>query len=80
MQTARCTSRWARNGDQARGYVVYTLRADKVAHAARGQEIVIRDLVWLDLDAYRSLWHFVGQHDLVGRVRWDTAPNGRSCH
>ncbi len=61
-------------GGQPRGYVIYTLRSDKVDHAARGQEIIVRDLVWLDLDAYRSIWHFLGQHDLVGRVRWQKAP------
>ena len=56
------------------GYVVYTLREAKVDHPARGQEIQIRDLVWLDIDACRALWSFVGRHDLVGRVVWPTAP------
>lgn len=65
----------SRDGDgQPNGYLVYTLRADKVAHQARGQELVIRDLGWLTLDAYRSLWSFVARHDLVGRVVWATAP------
>ena len=59
---------------KAQGYVVYTLRAGKVDHAARGQEIVIRDLAWLTQDAYRSLWRFIASHDLVGRVRWHSAP------
>lgn len=58
----------------ATGYMVYTLRAGKVDHAARGQELAIRDLAWLDVDAYRSLWRFVASHDLVGRVRWGNAP------
>ncbi len=56
------------------GYVIYTLRANKVEHAARGQEIVIRDLAWLDADAYRSLWSYLAHHDLVGRVLWENAP------
>ena len=56
------------------GYVIYTLRADKVDHPARGQELVIRDLAWLTPDAYRSLWRFIASHDLVGRVRWRNAP------
>ncbi|MGI9616149.1 MAG: GNAT family N-acetyltransferase [Acidimicrobiales bacterium] len=56
------------------GYVVYTLRADRVDNPARAQELRIRDLVWLDLDAYRSLWSFVASHDLVGRVTWPDAP------
>ncbi len=56
------------------GYVVFTLRADRVDNPARGQELVIRDLAWLDLDAYRSLWTFVAGHDLAGRVVWADAP------
>lgn len=59
---------------EACGYVVYSLRSDKVKHAARGQEIVIRDLVWLNTDAYRSLWRYIAMHDLVGRVVWENAP------
>ena len=58
----------------AQGYVIYTLRAGKVDHPARGQELVIRDLAWLTVDAYRSLWSFIARHDLVGRVRWNDAP------
>ena len=62
-----------REGD-ARGYVVYTLRGEKLEHPARDQELVVRDLAWLDADAYRSLWSFIASHDLVGRVRWRAAP------
>ncbi len=56
------------------GYVVYTLRDSKVDHPARNQEIRIRDLVWLDIDACRALWAFIARHDLVGRVVWPNAP------
>ena len=63
----------AGNG-RATGYVAYTLRAGKVDHAARDQELKVRELVWLDQDAYRSLWSFVASHDLVGRVAWNDAP------
>jgi predicted acetyltransferase len=56
------------------GYVVYTLREGKVNHPARGQEIVIRDMVWLHIDACRALWAFLGKHDLVGRILWANAP------
>ncbi len=62
------------NEHEPRGYVIYTLRANKVNHAARGQEIVIRDLAWLDAEAYRSLWSYLSQHDLVGRIVWENAP------
>ena len=60
--------------DAARGYVIYTLRSGRVNHRARDQELVIRDLAWLDADAYRSLWRFLACHDLVGRVCWSSAP------
>lgn len=58
-----------------KGYVIYTLRAGKVDHRARGQELRIRDLVWLDQEAYRSIWSFIKSHDLVGRVFWHAAPS-----
>jgi predicted acetyltransferase len=57
------------------GYLIYTLRGGgRVNHPARSQEIVIRELVWLTVDACRALWEFVARHDLVGRVRWENAP------
>lgn len=56
------------------GYAIYTLRSDRVDHSSRGQEIVVRDVGWLTVDAYRSLWAFFKRHDLVGRVRWEGAP------
>lgn len=59
---------------EPRGYVVYTVRPGKVNHPARSQEMKIRDLAWLDINAWRSLWRFIGSHDLVGAVRWDNAP------
>ena len=59
---------------EPQGYVAYTLRSNKVNHVSRNQEIIIRDFGWLDIDAYRSLWTFLSQHDLVGRVAWASAP------
>lgn len=65
----------ARDADQAAvGYVIYTIRGDRVDNRVRGQEMRIRDLVWLNTDAYRSLWRFIASHDLVGRVVWANAP------
>ena len=57
------------------GYAVYTLREGRCDHPARSQEIVVRDLAWLSPGAYRSLWMFFKRHDLVGRVRWTSAPS-----
>ncbi len=56
------------------GYMVYTTQFGRVDDTARPHEMVIRDLVWLTPDAYVCLWDFVTKHDLVGRVRYDTAP------
>lgn len=56
------------------GYMVYTMRSGRVNHPARSQDLKIRDLAWLNTDAYRSLWQFVGSHDLVGKVTWASAP------
>lgn len=56
------------------GYVIYTLRDGRVDHPARGQELVVRDLVWLNIHACRALWAFLGMHDLAGRIVWPNAP------
>lgn len=57
------------------GYAVYTLREGRRDHPSRSQEIAVRDLAWLSPAAYRSLWTFFKRHDLVGRVRWNSAPS-----
>ena len=56
------------------GHLIYHVRSAKVAHRSRGQELTIRDIAWLDIDAYRSLWSWIKLHDLVGRVVWLNAP------
>jgi predicted acetyltransferase len=59
---------------------VYTLRAGRVGHASRPQEVKIRDFAWLDMDACKSLWQFFAKHDLVGRVSWANAPVDDPAH
>ncbi len=56
------------------GYVVYHVRNEKVAHPTRAQELLVKDFIWLTADAYRSLWSWLGRHDLVGRITWMRAP------
>ncbi len=56
--------------DIPQGYMVYTTRSNTVDHVARPQEMIIRDMAWLTLEACLGLWHFITQHDLVGRVRF----------
>ncbi len=57
-----------------RGFVVYHVRNDKVAHPTRAQELTVKDFIWLDDGAYRSLWSWLARHDLVGRIQWTRAP------
>lgn len=57
------------------GYAVYTLRESRRDHPTRTQEIVVRDFAWLSPGAYRSLWMYFKRHDLVGRLRWYSAPS-----
>lgn len=64
----------AYRGEKPVGYVVYTTRDGQTTHPARGQELNIRDFVWLQVDAYRALWHWLAQHDLIGRIVWPRAP------
>jgi predicted acetyltransferase len=64
----------AYEGSAPVGYVVYHMRDGKTGHLSRSQEIVIRDLAWLTANAYRSLWSWLGRHDLVGRIVWARAP------
>jgi len=57
------------------GYLLYTLRSDRIDHRTRSQEIKIRELIAMNADAYRSLWNFIAKHDLVGRVHWGNVPS-----
>lgn len=64
----------AYDGTAAIGYVIYHVRGDKTGHSTRNQELTIKDFVWLNGDAYRSLWSWLARHDLVGRIVWVRAP------
>ena len=55
-----------------RGFVGFQTGNDpSLSHS---QTITVNDWAALDADAYRGLWEFLGAHDLVGRVRWERAP------
>ncbi len=60
--------------DTPQGYMVYTTSPNKVDHASRSQEMVVRDMAWLTPEAYLGLWTFLTKHDLVGRVRFPRMP------
>jgi ribosomal protein S18 acetylase RimI-like enzyme len=61
--------------DAVQGYIIYSVgwhsdgpfsRGDK---PTRGQILTVHELVWLSIDAYRSIWTYIAKHDLVGEVR-----------
>jgi predicted acetyltransferase len=59
-----------RNADgEARGHVVYQTYHDETVTSGPAQVLDVKDLVYLDLDAYRGLWEYIRRHDLVGSVR-----------
>lgn len=64
----------AYDGSTATGYVIYHVRDGKTGHPTRNQELTVKDFVWLNPDAYRSLWSWLARHDLVGRILWTRAP------
>ena len=35
--------------------------------------MTVGELVFTDTNAYRSLWSFLGRHDLVGEIVWHSA-------
>ena len=59
------------DGDgEARGFIGFETGSAPMVR----QTIDINDWAALDPDAYRGIWEFLGHHDLVGRVRWNRAP------
>jgi predicted acetyltransferase len=59
---------------EARGYVVFALKADPEIGFGRSQRISVSDFAYLDLEAYRGLWDFFAAHDLVREVEWQQVP------
>lgn len=61
-------------GGEPTGYVVYHVRDGKTGHRTRNQELTVKEIIWSNADAYRSLWSWLARHDLVGRIVWPRAP------
>ena len=55
-----------------RGFIGFETGSDP--RLTPSQTIDVNDWAALDGDAYRGLWDFLAHHDLVGRVRWQRAP------
>ena len=57
--------------DQPRGYCLYRTRSQPQLWPETNQVIDVFDFIWLDIEAYRGLWSYLGGHDLAERVRMD---------
>ena len=50
--------------------------ADAIDHPTRNQRLTVREFIWADMDAYRSIWSFLGNmHDLVGEIVIGNVPS-----
>lgn len=70
----------------ARGYCLYTVKWGlfeemkglghrAVDHRTRSQQLHVHELVYIDSEAYRSLWSFLASvHDLVGEIYVERVP------
>ena len=58
-----------RNPDgEPRGHVVYETKHAQRERPGPNQVLTVKDLVYLDMEAYRSLWEYVLRHDLAGTI------------
>jgi len=54
------------------GYVVYTLEP---MQGFGQQRLTIRDLIWLTPSAYRAVWNYFANMDLVSNIIWGRVPS-----
>lgn len=66
---------------EPRGYCVYQMESGwgkgsgTASHPTRNQKINVRQFIWADTDAYRSMLSFFAKHDLVGEVNLQSLPS-----
>lgn len=66
-------------GGNAKGYCLYTTQSgwgdNAVKHPTRPQRLKVQEFIWIDMDAYRSIWSFLASmHDLVGEISVHSVP------
>lgn len=61
-----------RENGEPLGYMIYHIERDN--RPGLGQLLVIRDLAWLTASAYRAIWDYLANMDLVGEIRWMSVP------
>ena len=54
------------------GYTVYTLEP---MQGPGSQRLTIRDLIWLTSTAYRAIWNYFANMDLVSNIIWGRVPS-----
>ena len=55
--------------DEPEGYISYnTSNLEPSPEEGPDQKLFARDFIYLNIQAYRALWEFIREHDLVGRV------------
>jgi predicted acetyltransferase len=63
-----------REAGEPLGYVIYSVERDERPGRVMGQRLVIRDLVWLTPSAYRAIWGYLANMDLVREISWGRVP------
>lgn len=57
------------SSDEPEGYVAYnTSTYERAPDEGPDQKLSVRELIYLNIQAYRALWEFIREHDLVGKV------------
>jgi predicted acetyltransferase len=59
---------------QDRGYVIYSIIRDTSGGNPLGQKIIVSDMAYLTPDAYRSIWSFFANMDIISRIDWGKVP------
>ena len=62
-----------REAGEPLGYVIYGVDNLKPG-TPMGQRLMIRDLVWLTASAYRAIWNYFANMDLVREITWAPVP------
>ena len=67
--------------NQPEGYLSYTTSTyTRPLEDGPYQKINVREFVYLNIDAYRALWNFIREHDLVRKVKCDMPLDDPAMH
>jgi predicted acetyltransferase len=57
------------------GYVIYIVQPEPELGPGSVHRLAIRDFIWLTASAYRALWSYFANMDLVGNIVWRRIPS-----